>query len=48
MTSKNIEGKTPLDGCRDTCKDEIDSLFSKYNVQQGELISKKYVVFLLV
>ena len=46
MTIKNIEGKTPLDGCCDTCKDEIDSLFSKHN-QQGELISNKYVVFVL-
>ena len=48
MTIKNIEGKTPLDGCCDTCKYEIASLFSKYNPKLGELISNKYLVLLLV
>ena len=48
MTIKNIDSRTPLDECCDTNKDEIISLFSKYNPKRGELISNKYVVVLLL
>ena len=48
MTIKNIEGKTPLDECCDTSKDEIVGLFSKYNTKRGEVLSNHYIVLLLV
>ena len=47
MTIKNIEGKTPLDECHDTSKDEIFGLFSKYNSKRGEVLSNNYIVILL-
>ena len=37
---KNNEGKTPLDVCQDTNKEEIVSLFNKYNPKRGEELLK--------
>ena len=44
MTIKNIEGKTPLDECLDTNKDEIVGLFSNYNSKRGEVLNNNFVV----
>ena len=48
MTIKNIEGKTPLEECCETCKDEIVGLFSKYNPKRGKVLSNDYIVLLNV
>ena len=40
MTIKNIEGKTPLEECCDTCNDEIIGLISKYDPKRGEVLNK--------
>ena len=37
---KNNEGKTPLDVCEDTNKEEIVSLFNKYNPKRGKVLLK--------
>ena len=48
MTIKNNECKTPLDESCDANKDEIVSLFSKYNPKRGKVLSKKSIVLLLL
>ena len=47
-TITNNDGNTPLDECKDTIKDEIASLFSKYNPKRGDILNNNYVVLLLV
>ena len=47
-TIKNNKCKTPLDECCDTNKDEIVSLFSKYNPKPGKVLSNNSIVLLLV
>ena len=48
MTIKNTDGKTPLDECHGKIKDEIVSLFSKYNPKLGEALHSNYIVLLHV
>ena len=48
ISIKNNEGKTPLDECQDTSKEEVVSLVSEYNPKRGEVLNNNYVVLLLV
>ena len=41
VTVKNNNGNTPLEKCPDTIRNEIVSLFSKYNSKQGKIINDK-------
>ena len=45
-TIKNNKCKTPLDECRDTNKDEIVSLFSKYNPKRGKVLSNNSIILM--
>ena len=40
VTVKNNDGNTPLEKCPDTSRDEIVSLFNKYNPKRGEILLK--------
>ena len=44
MIIKNNNGKTPLDECEDTSNAEIISLFSKYDLKQGDVLQNNSMI----